>query len=188
VGKNDDFFQGQFVIAMPGLADENFSRSVVCITEHKNDGAIGFIINKPHPRIFCRDIFEELGIEYKESAGNIPVYFGGPVQVDRIFILHSDPLDRAGCFRFSSDLAISTSIDIINAIANGEGPEKYIFLVGCAGWAEKQLEHEIIHNFWLTAPVDMEILFELEPEHIWREVIERMGINPALLSGNSGTA
>ena len=186
--ENKVFFQGQFVIAMPGLSDENFSHSVVCISEHKKDGAIGFIINKPHPYIFCRDVFEELGIEYTEKSGGVPVYIGGPVQADRIFILHSGSFDWDGCFKFPPGLAISNTIDIIKAIANGQGPEKYIFLLGCAGWAENQLELEVIHNFWLTTPVDMDILFDFEPEHKWREVIERMGINPALLSTESGTA
>lgn len=182
------FFQGQFIIAMPGLVDENFSNSVVCISEHKNEGALGFIINKPHPHIVCRDVFDELGMECTEKAGDVPVYIGGPVQPDRVFILHAGPFAWEGCFRFPPGLAVSNTMDIIKAIAEGEGPEKYMFFLGCAGWAENQLEQEIIHNFWLTTPVDPEILFELAPEHRWREVIERMGINPALLSSDSGTA
>lgn len=186
--ENKVFFQGQFVIAMPGLVDENFSNSVVCVSEHKKEGALGFIINKPHPYMVCRNVFDELGIEYTEKSGNVPVYMGGPVQPDSIFIIHSGPFDWDGCFRFPPGLAISNTTDIIRAIARGEGPEKYFFLLGCAGWAENQLELEIIHNFWLTAPIDMKILFEIEPEHKWRDVIEGMGINPALLSSDSGTA
>lgn len=182
------FFQGCFIISMPGMMDENFSHSVVCISEHKHEGALGFIINKPHSIITCRDVFEELGLEYTEEAGLMPVFMGGPVQPDKIFILHGAPFDWEGCFRFPPGLAVSNTMDIIRAVARGEGPDKYLFMLGCAGWAEKQLELEMMNNFWLSSQIELDILFDIEPEHRWRESLEKMGIDPALLSGISGTA
>lgn len=188
MGDEAVYFQGYFLISMPGMEDENFSHSVVCISEHRREGAVGFIVNKPNPDIICRDVFEELGIEYVEEAGLKPVFMGGPVQADKIFVLHSTPFDWEGCFRFPPGLAVSNTMDIIKAIAKGAGPEKYLFILGCAGWGEKQLEFEMLNNFWLSSAIEEDILFDVEPEHRWRESMEKIGINPLLLSGSSGSA
>lgn len=179
---------GQFIIAMPGLTDENFSHSVACITEHTEEGTLGLVINKVHSFLQCSDIFKDVGVAYTDRAGMNPVYVGGPVHENKIFILHSAPFEWEGCYRFSSDIAISNTMDILKAIASESGPEKFIVMLGCAGWGKNQLESEIINNLWLTSQLDMDVLFNTDPEHRWRVAIEKLGFNPALLSIASGKA
>ncbi len=186
--ENGIFFQGQFMTAMPGLQDENFFHSVVCITEHTGEGALGLIINRKHPHISCSDVFRDIGVAWTHKAGKQPVYIGGPVHENRIFILHSAPFEWEGCVRFSGDTGISNTLDIVSAIAGGAGPERFMLMLGCCGWAGNQLELEIMNNLWLTSPVDMDILFGVDPEHRWRESIAKMGIDPAHLSVTSGNA
>lgn len=186
--ENKIFFNGKLLISMPGLDDGLFSHSVVCISEHKKEGALGFIINKPHQEMLCRDVFSSLGIEFSERAGLSPVYVGGPVQPDSVFVLHAGPFEWEGCFRFPPGLAISNTIDIVRAIARDEGPRKYLMMLGCSGWGEDQLESEILSNFWLTSDIDHDLVFDFEPECRWREAMHRIGVDPGLICADSGTA
>ncbi len=182
------FFKGQFLIAMPAMTDPGFFQTVTCISEHTSEGAVGIVINRPHPKISGKDIFDELGIEYIPETESIPIYIGGPVHVGEIFILHGPPFNWEGCLIVTPDLAMSNSRDILDAIAIGRGPESFIVSIGCAGWGKDQLESEIKANVWLTCPVSEKIIFELPVEFRWEEAMKKMGINPAQLSGKAGHA
>ncbi len=180
--------KGQFMVAMPGLADPNFFKTVTCICEHVATGAVGIVVNRVHPALSGQDIFKELRIEYLPDVGAIPIYLGGPVHVGEIFVLHGPPFEWAGCLQITSSLAMSNTKDILNAIAMGRGPQSYIIVLGCAGWGHGQLDAEIKSNVWLTWPVFNEAIFGIPPEERWHEVLKRGGVDPVLISSTAGHA
>lgn len=182
------FFKGQFLIAMPGMTDPNFFQAVICICEYTREGAVGLVVNRPHPAILGKDIFDELKINYISDSESIPIYIGGPVHIGEIFILHGAPFNWESCFMVTPSLAMSNSKDIVEAIAMGDGPEAFIVSVGCAGWGEGQLEAEIKENVWLTCPISEKIIFEMPVEYRWAAAVKKMGINPSKLSDIAGHA
>ncbi len=180
--------KGHFLIAMPGLLDPNFVQSVACICENTAAGALGIIINRIHPFVVCKDIFNELNINYLHGIESEPIYIGGPVQTNEVFILHGPPFHWNACFMITPELAISNTRDILQAIGMGHGPMSYIIALGCAGWGEGQLEIEIKNNSWLTYPLSDQIIFETPVEKRWHQALRIMGIDPILLSEIAGNA
>jgi len=181
--------KGQFLMAMPGLADPNFFHSVTCICEHTPEGAVGIVVNQVHSLISAKDIFEELNIRYKSEAESMPVHIGGPVHVGEIFILHGPPFGWEGCLMITNSLAMSNTGDILEAIAAGRGPGSSVIALGCAGWGPSQLESEIRQNAWLTSPVSEDILFEVSAEARWEGAMRKAGIaDPTKLSDMAGHA
>jgi putative transcriptional regulator len=186
--KNMDSLKGHFIMAMPGLADPNFSMTVTCICEHTELGSVGLIINRRHNTICANDIFKELNLEYILRPDPLPAYIGGPVHENEIFVLHGPPFDWEGCFMVDKTLAMSNTMDILNSIAVGKGPNSFLVCLGCAGWGPGQLESEIRQNSWITCPVSSDIIFDLPAEAKWRAAMNRVGIDPALLSSRVGHA
>lgn len=180
--------KGHLLLAMPSLQDPNFTQTVTCISEHNQGGALGIVVNRVHPSLSGKDIFEELKIPYTPEAGQASIHLGGPVHVGEIFILHGPPFGWQGCLVFTSELGLSTSRDALESIAMGRGPKDFIIAVGCAGWGANQLESEIMQNAWLTCPVIHEILFHTPVDARWEEAMSRMGIDPVLLSDDAGHA
>ena len=144
--------KGKFLIAMPGLADPNFYQSVTCLSEHNQKGAMGIVITRTHPEVTGKMIFDELQIPTVADAHRIPVYIGGPVHANELFILHGEPFGWEGSMPVTEELALSNSRDILEAIAMGKGPRSFIIALGCAGWGPGQLEGEIRGNAWITCP------------------------------------
>jgi len=173
---------------MPALNDPNFSRTVVCICEFSTEGALGMIINRFYSSFSARDLFEELGIEYSQDAAALPVHNGGPVNIGDVFVLHGEPFHWAGCHQINSWLALTNTRDVLEAIAQGNGPEHFLIILGCSGWGAGQLEAELKGNFWLTAPAEKMLLFKTPVEHRWTEGMALIDIDPALLSGTAGNA
>ncbi|MDY6825456.1 MAG: YqgE/AlgH family protein [Thermodesulfobacteriota bacterium] len=186
--QDDMGLKGSFLIAMPSLKDPNFSHSVVCICEYTESGTLGLIVNRLYPSLLAADVYKELGITYLPERGEIPLYNGGPVNSGDVFVLHGQPFDWGGCFRVSDHLAMTNTKDILEAIAVGNGPDASMIILGCAGWAGGQLESELRGNFWLPAPMDEAVIFDVPVEQRWSEGLRRMNINPALLSGTAGNA
>ncbi len=180
--------KGQFLMAMPGLADPNFALTVICICEHTPEGAVGMVINQVHSFLSAKDIFDELKITYKPGTESIPIYLGGPVHMGEIFILHGPPFGWEGCVMVTPTLALSNTRDILEAIAMGRGPESLIIILGCAGWGPYQLESEIRQNSWLTCSVSEDIIFDISVDVRWKEAVRKMGIDPDLLSNTAGHA
>lgn len=180
--------KGQFLTSMPGLADPNFYKTVTCICEYAQAGTLGIVVNRVHPSLSGRDIFEELHIEYTPGAESIPIHIGGPVHIGEIFVLHGPPFDWEGCLMVTPSLAMSNTKDILTAVAMGTGPESYIIVLGCAGWASGQLDAEIRENAWLICPVDEEIIFDLPVETRWEITMKKMGIDPMRLLDTAGHA
>lgn len=181
-------FKGQFLMAMPSLVDPNFNQTVICICEYTPAGAVGIVINRVHPSLPGKDIFNELKIENTTIAESIPIHIGGPVHMGELFVLHGPPFAWEGCFMTTSTIAMSNTRDILEAAAVGRGPKSYIIALGCAGWGPGQLESEIKANAWLTSPVFEEIIFDMPIETRWEEAIKKMGVNPAMLLDTSGHA
>ncbi len=173
---------------MPLLVDENFHQTVTCICEYTSAGAVGIVVNRVHPSLSGKDIFEELDIEYLPVAESIPIHIGGPVHISEIFVLHGPPFDWEGCLAITQNLAMSNTRDILEAVAVGKGPKSFIIALGCAGWGPGQLESEIKQNAWLTSPIFDEIIFGKPIEARWEVTMRKMGIDPVQLMDTVGHA
>jgi len=181
-------FKGQFLIAMPGLKDPNFFQTVTFICEHTQAGAVGVVINRVYPSLTGKEIFEELDIGCNSEASALQIHIGGPVHVDEIFVLHGPPFSWQGCLVVSPFLALSNTIDILNALAAGSGPKSFMISLGCAGWGPGQLEYEIKENAWLTGAVSDEIVFSTPIESRWEVAVRKLGIDPNSLTQTAGHA
>ena len=180
--------KGQFLLAMPGLADPNFFQTVTCICEHNEHGAMGVVINRIHHSLTAKDIFDELNIDCEPSVKTIPIHIGGPVHVDEVFVLHGPPFDWEASLTITTSLAMTNTKDIIEAVAMQKGPSAFIIALGCAGWGPGQLESEIRENAWLICPVFEKNIFDLPIEERWENTVRKMGFDPTLLSNTAGNA
>ncbi len=180
--------KGHFLMAMPSLADPNFKRTVTCISEHTPEGAVGTVINRVHEHFDSKMVFKELGIEAIADKDRIPLHIGGPVHTNKVFVLHGPPLDWEDSLKIDDHLALSNSRAIIEAIARGQGPRQFLISLGCAGWGPGQLEWELSQNAWLTLPNDHDILFSLPVNERWKRAMEKLGVDPDLMSETAGNA
>lgn len=184
----ENSLKGQFLIAMPALMDPNFYQSVVCISEHTEEGALGLVINRVHSTLTAEAIFDELSISFASESATLPIYLGGPVHLSEIFILHGPPFDAEASFVITPTLALSNTREVLQRIAWGKGPTAFIISLGCAGWGPGQLEKEIRENAWLTCDASEEVLFHIPVEKRWEAALHRMGIDPAALADVAGHA
>ena len=182
------FLTNQFLIAMPGMTDPNFAQSVTLVCEHSAQGALGIVINRPLPMTFG-DVFAQLGLDATQSkvAGE-PVLQGGPVQTDRGFVLHSPGPTWDSTLPVSDWLHLTTSRDILDALAAGRGPDQAVVALGYAGWEAGQLEDEVAQNAWLTAPAEERLLFDVPAEERWHAACRLLGIDLLHLSSDAGHA
>ncbi len=183
-----DSLKGQFLIAMPSMLDFNFTHTVTCLSEHNNQGALGIVINRMIPSLKAESIFKELKLEYKPESADAPIFIGGPVHENEIFILHGSPFSWEGSVKITANLGMSNTMDLIRAIAKGEGPDSYLIALGCAGWGPGQLESELAQNAWLNCPAKHEILFDFGVDDRWAAAVKTLGIDPVLLSDTAGHA
>lgn len=178
----------QFLIAMPGLTDPNFARTVIYICEHNAQGAMGIMVNRPI-NLHLGEMLDQLEILVTKMAiRNLPIYFGGPVQSDRGFVLHSGERTWESTLRIAPQINVTTSKDILEAIAKGDGPQQVLMALGYAGWAGGQIETEIGANAWLSTPSTPEILFRIPIEQRWKAAARLIGVNMDLLSLEAGHA
>jgi len=185
---NDIYFKNQLLIAMPHMEDPCFSRSVTYICEHNSFGAMGIIINLPSSSTFDY-IFKQLSISYTNTdVLDLPVLAGGPVQANRGFILHQPKGNWEASFETGNGIYLTSSVDVIEAIANGTGPDEFLITLGYAGWDAGQLEEEIVQNAWLTAPADEELLFHMPYEDRWHATAKAIGVDLNLLATEAGHA
>lgn len=176
----------QFLIAMPTLADANFTRTVTLICEHSGEGAMGIVINRTTD-LKLRDILDQLEIQGAQaSVAELPVFLGGPVQNNRGFVIHEPLGNWDSTLPVTDTLGVSTSRDILAAIAENRGPDRYLVALGYAGWGAGQLEREIVENSWLSGPASREILFELPLEDRWNAAAHLVGVDLSMLSSEAG--
>ncbi|HBC57801.1 MAG TPA: YqgE/AlgH family protein [Gammaproteobacteria bacterium] len=182
------FLANQFMVAMPQLADPNFFHTVSLICEHNETGAMGIVINRPL-EISLADVLDHMEIELIDSnVSRLMVYAGGPVETERGFVIHDASDSWNSSLHISETLAVTTSRDILEAIARGEGPKRSLVALGYAGWAAGQLEEEIVQNAWLSTPVEDTILFDTDFEKRWEAAAALVGVNVHLLSNETGHA
>ena len=175
-------------MAMPGLLDPNFHQTVICLSEHTRDGAVGIVVNRAHPSLKAETIFKELEMAHLSEIGQAPIFLGGPVHTSEVFILHGLPFNTDISLEIVPRLAMSTSREVLENIAQGRGAASFLISLGCAGWGPGQLESEIQQNAWLTCEVDEKILFETPVEDRWQQAMRKLGIDPALLIDAAGHA
>ncbi len=176
------------LIAMPGLADGNFHHTVTYICEHDDQGAMGIVINRPSG-LHLGDILDQLDITdgLAQQSEQI-IYTGGPVQIERGFVLHTHDGRWDSTLAITPTTSITTSRDILAAIAQGKGPDKSLIALGYAGWAGGQLEEEIKSNHWLNGPAEEQIIFDLPSNDRWQAAAQALGVDINLLSGDTGHA
>lgn len=181
---------GRLLIAMPGMGDPRFDRSVVMLCAHSDDGAMGLVVNKPAPDLRFADLLESLGLPRPEKGRrDIRVHFGGPVEGGRGFVLHSaDFASDAGTLRIDDAVSMTATLDVLERIAAGDGPRRSMLALGYAGWGPGQLEAEIAQNAWLTGPAADDILFGRANEHKWNAALRGIGVDPQQLSAAAGRA
>ncbi|MDQ1362470.1 MAG: putative transcriptional regulator [Pseudomonadota bacterium] len=179
---------GHFLIAMPAMQDENFSHTVTYICEHNTNGTLGITINRPS-EFQLAEMLEQLSIQIKfPSIGLRNIFIGGPVQQDRGFVLHSPNGNWESSLHVNESVSVTTSRDILQSLAEGNGPEECIIALGYSGWAPGQLETEISANAWLSCPANHQILFHTPVENIWQEAAKLLGVDLRLLSNDTGHA
>ncbi len=181
---------GRLLIAMPGMGDPRFDRAVVYLCAHSDEGAMGLIVNKPATDLRFADLLESLGLPRpQKGARDIRVHFGGPVEGGRGFVLHSsDFASEGGTMRVDEEVSMTATLDVLERIAEGDGPKSSMLALGYAGWGPGQLEGEIAQNAWLTGPARADILWGRANEHKWGAALKAIGVDPQILSSSTGRA
>jgi putative transcriptional regulator len=184
-----------FLIAMPNMADPYFSRTLTYVCEHNDQGALGIVVNRPID-MTLQALFERLSLSMKDTArADAPIYFGGPVQTDRGFVLHEPAGDWQATLKVTAGkggtrdtIGLTTSKDILEAVGRGEGPAKMLVSLGYAGWSAGQIEHELSQNAWLTVEAKDAILFDLPPDERLPAAMHLLGLDYARLADQAGHA
>jgi len=177
-----------FLIAMPSMADPYFAKSLTYVCEHNDQGALGVVINRPID-MTLQALFERLSLTLKhKDLSDAPIYFGGPVQTDRGFVLHEPAGNWQSTLRVGDAIGLTTSKDILEAVGRGEGPQKLLVTLGYAGWSAGQLEHELGQNAWLTVEAKDAIIFDLPAEERLPAAMELLGVDYARLADSAGHA
>ncbi|MEQ1774400.1 MAG: YqgE/AlgH family protein [Burkholderiales bacterium] len=177
-----------FLIAMPAMTDPHFSKTLTFICEHNDQGALGVVVNRPID-MTLHALLEQIDIaQPAEACKAVSVHYGGPVQIDRGFVLHTPTGSWKSTLVMGEEIGLTTSKDILEAVALGKGPERMLVTLGYAGWAPGQLEHELAQNAWLTVNADARILFETPAAQRYDASLKLLGINLAMLSDAAGHA
>jgi len=179
---------GQLLVAMPQMADPRFARSVVYLCAHSVDGAMGLVVNRLIDSLSFQSLLEQIGVEQAGAAGDLPIHFGGPVESSRGFVLHSTDYVQDSTLLIEEEIALTATIDVLKAIARGDGPRHRVLALGYAGWGAGQLDAEIQANGWLLVPADVELVFGLDNDTKWERAMAKIGIDLTLLSSEAGHA
>jgi len=190
-----DYLEGKFLIAMPGMGDTRFEKSVIYICAHTEKGAMGFMINRVLNTPAIDDFFTQLGIVNKDEAisltsnfENTQLYTGGPVEPGRGFVLHSPEFKSDSTLQVDDNVCLTATLEILRAIVTGKGPEKTLLALGYSGWAAGQLEEEIISNGWLVSLADSKVIFGRNNTLKYEQALNILGVDPLLLSPDAGHA
>lgn len=180
---------GKLLLAMPGMSDPRFEHSVIYMCAHSEDGAMGLIVNKPAADLQFKDLLKQLSIPAMQSERTINVHFGGPVENGRGFVLHSaDYEDNEATLQVDDHFGMTATVDVLEDLAAGEGPDISLLALGYSGWAAGQIEAEILQNGWLTCDASFDLVFGLANDQKWAGAMQSLGIDPLLLSAEAGHA
>ena len=180
---------GKLLLAMPGMGDPRFEKTVILICAHSDDGAMGLIVNKPAPELSFAGLLDQLNIPRAADGRDIHVHYGGPVERGRGFVLHSrDYRGGAATMQIDARFGMTATLDILEALAKGDGPAHALLALGYSGWGPGQLEAEILSNGWLIADAPADVVFSSDDAGKWAAVLRGMGIDPISLSAAAGRA
>lgn len=190
------YLDGQLLVAMPAMEDTRFQKSVIYLCAHSSDGAMGIVVNQRARKVTFSELLVQLevigeqdAIRFAESVENVPVLKGGPVETGRGFVLHStDFFIKDSTLSIDPGVNLTATVDILRAIAKGEGPAQAVLALGYAGWSPGQLESEIQQNGWLSCPADPSFVFGDDLDAKYDRALRKIGVDPAMLSGASGRA
>ncbi len=194
--KSMGYLDGQLLVAMPGMADERFARTVIYMCAHSAEGAMGIVVNRRAADLNMGDLLVQLGIIQETDAirlpqqvGRIQVLLGGPVETSRGFVLHTpDFFIDQSTLPIDDSVCLTATVDILRAIAKGEGPNRAVLALGYAGWSPGQLETEMQANGWINCPADPELIFHADLDQKYELALRKIGIDPAMLSSDAGHA
>lgn len=179
---------GMLLVAMPGMPDPRFARSVIYLCAHSPEGAMGLLVNQLASNITFPSVVSQLGIDKPKAGADVPVHVGGPVETSRGFVLHSADYVQESTLVIDDQFALTATVDVLRAIAEGQGPRQKVLALGYAGWGAGQLDAEIQANGWLLAPATPEIVFGRNNETKWLQALRTIGVDPTLLSSTAGHA
>ena len=182
------YLVGQMLVAMPGMPDPRFARTVIYLCAHNEDGAMGLVINRDLPEVSFPDLLEQLNINCADPNTAIRVHAGGPVESGRGFVLHSPDYVHDSTLVVDGSMALTATVDILKAIAAGHGPQRRLLALGYSGWGPGQLDDEILKNGWLSVTGDPDIIFGASADAKWEKALAHMGIDCAMLSEDAGHA
>lgn len=186
------YLSGQLLLSMPHMGDPRFHKAAILVCAHDEKGAMGIVINHTLPDLEFGKLLNDLDIQsdihVPAPIAGLPVMCGGPVEIARGFLVHSDDFKQIGTIEIEDNLNVTGTLDAIEAIAHGNAPEKMIFALGYAGWGAGQLEQEIKENAWMVSPASSKLVFDTKSDEIWNIAMSNIGINPALLSDQCGEA
>jgi len=183
-----EYLDGKLLVAMPTMSDPRFERAVILLCAHSEAGAMGILLNKTLDALSFDELLEQLDIPSTVGAGPIKVHFGGPVDTERGFVVHTTDLLHETTLVIGKDMALTATIDMLKTIADGSGPDNSFLALGYSGWGPGQLEEEIQQNGWLVVKPDKDIVFGPELDDKWQVAVNKLGVDPALLSGEIGHA
>lgn len=184
----DNYLTGRFLIAMPSMQDDRFQQTLIYMCAHGPEGAMGLVVNKPLDSISFPDLLEQLDIHVPPSGEGIEVMFGGPVETGRGFVLHSPDYMHDATMVVDDGVALTATVDVLRAIAEGSGPRQRLLALGYAGWDSGQLDAEIKANGWLSVDADPNLLFDIDVTKKWERAMAKIGIDPLMLSDKAGHA
>lgn len=185
---DDLWLTGKLLIAMPSMQDPRFSRTVTYICNHGPDGAMGLVLNRIFGELNFRGLLAQLNITLSLGAPDLIVRSGGPVEPARGFVLHSNDYKREGTAIINKDISLTATVEILQAIADNEGPSQALIALGYAGWGAGQLETEMKNDGWLIAPANHNLIFTAQTDQMWEKSLSLLGISPHLLSADTGHA
>lgn len=180
---------GKLLVAMPGIGDPRFDRSVIIMCAHDAEHAMGIVLNKPREEITLSDVLDHLGLAPESGLGDRLVLDGGPVRPDRGYVLHSEDFAAGEVTQVvGPGIRLTATRDVLEAVAKEHAPERFVLALGCAGWDAGQLEEELKHNSWLVVDADDAIVFGDAHEDKWTRAIRTLGLDPSQLMGDVGSA
>ncbi len=182
------YLTGQLLVAMPGMQDPRFVKTVIFMCAHSADGAMGLVVNRVIDSLTFPDLLEQLNIDSEHVDERISVHFGGPVESSRGFVLHSPDYVREATLVVDERVALTATVDILKAIAAGGGPVRSLLALGYSGWGPGQLDSEIKANGWLHVDADDDLVFGTDMESKWEQAMGKLGIDPRMLSDSAGHA
>jgi len=187
--EGENFLEGKLLIALPGMSDPRFERSVIFMCAHSLDGAMGIMINRAVDGLRFRELMDKLELQVSPGARDMPILYGGPVETGRGFVLHSGDYESAdSTLPVSEDISLTATVEILRALGEGKGPRNALFALGYAGWGPGQIEDEIRANGWIHCDTDSGILFDSHLSLKWSSALRKLGIDASGLTAHAGQA